>query len=255
MLPNFLIPIFVNNNKLIRVGSEFDGGYVILKKSIKKTRHLITYGISDNFDFEKHFQMINKCSVDSYDHSVDFNFWLKRFYLDVIKFLQLKIFKFNKIINIFKFIDFFIFYNRKGNNFYLKKISNKKNCVPFERTLDFKKKDVFLKIDIEGSEYEFINKLIKYERNLTGFVIEFHKVHSNYKTICKFIRNLKFQKLIHIHGNTFSHINKKKIPDTLELSFANINLIPKTNKINKKKYPIKYLDSPNSKRHKQIKLN
>ncbi len=90
---------------------------------------------------------------------------------------------------------------------------------------------------------------------MTGIVIEFHKVQSNYKKIYKFIKNLKFQKLIHIHGNTFSHINTKKIPDTLELSFASINLIPKTNKINKKKYPIEHLDNPNSKRHKQIILN
>ena len=80
MLPNFLIPKFVNNNKLIRVGSEFDGGYVILKKSIKRTSHLITYGISDNFDFEKHFKTISKCSVDSYDHSVDFNFFENKFF-------------------------------------------------------------------------------------------------------------------------------------------------------------------------------
>ena len=33
-------PSFVNNEELIRLGSRFDGGYVVLKKQIKETNCL-----------------------------------------------------------------------------------------------------------------------------------------------------------------------------------------------------------------------
>ena len=37
MLPNFLKPFHIDNQKLVRVGPKLDGGYVIDKKSILNT--------------------------------------------------------------------------------------------------------------------------------------------------------------------------------------------------------------------------
>ena len=48
-------PSFVSNNELIRLGSRYDGGYVILKKQIKETNCLVSFGVSDNWDFEEDF--------------------------------------------------------------------------------------------------------------------------------------------------------------------------------------------------------
>ena len=253
MLPKFLTPYYISNKKLVRIGSKYDGGYVVLKKSVYKTKHLITYGICDNFDFEKQFQKLSKCTLSSYDNSIDFNFWLSRLKKDLIKFFQLKIFKLNKLLDIFKYLDFLIFYSKKKNNFYLKKITNKnkKNCIRFVDTINKNKNNFFLKIDIEGYEYEFISQILKFEKNLTGFVIELHYVEKKYFIIKNFIQKLKFQKLIHIHGCTYANLNKKNIPEVLELTFANINLLDHLNKNKKKKYPIKFLDNPNSKRHRQ----
>ena len=255
MLPKFLMPFYVRNKELIRVGSKFDGGYVVLIKSIVNTKHLITYGISDNFDFEKEFQKKSNCTLVSYDDSTNLKFWFLRLIKDLIKLLQLKIFKYDKIINIFKFIDFYFFYKKKNNNFYLKKISNKKNCLPFHKTINPKINNFFLKIDIEGYEYEFFNQILKFEDKMTGFVIEFHQIEKHYYKIKKFINKLKHQKLIHIHGCTYSKINKKKIPDIMELSFANKIYLNNTKTKKYKKYPVKVLDNPNSKRHTQFILN
>ena len=255
MIPSFLKPFSSKNSDLIRIGSKHDGGYVINKKVLKKTQILISYGISDNFDFEKHFQKLSNCYVDSYDYSIGKQFWFKRFRLDFIKLLCLKIFKPSQFINIFKFLEFYLFYNKKKNNFYLKKISNKKKCLPFRNTIKTNKfKKIFLKIDIEGSEYEFISELKNYSKFLTGFVIEFHSVHKNLNKIKKFIYDLKNFKLIHVHGNTYSKINKNFIPDVLELTFSNKNLFSQSEKKNKKKYPLPGLDSANHKRHSQFDL-
>jgi len=255
MIPSFLKPISSKNSDLVRIGSKYDGGYVVNKTVLKKTEILISYGISDNFDFEKNFQKLSNCYVDSYDYSIDKQFWLKRFRLDCIKLFCLKIFTPSKFINIFKFLEFYLFYNKKKNNFYLKKISNKKNYLPFRKTIKNNKfKKIFLKIDIEGSEYEFIHELKNYSKFLTGFVIEFHSVHKNLSKIKKFIYNLKNFTLIHIHGNTYSKINKNFIPDVLELTFSNKNLFSQFKKKNKKKYPLPGLDFPNHKRHSQFDL-
>ena len=253
MLPKFLTPYYIDNKKLVRIGSKYDGGYVVLKKSIYKTNHLITFGICDNFEFEKEFQKLSKCTLNSYDNSIDFNFWLNRLKKDLLKFIQLKIFKLNKLLDIFKYLDFLIFYSKKKNNFFLKKITNKKtkNSICFEDTIDKNIKNFFLKIDIEGYEYEFINQILKFEKNLTGLVIEFHNVERKYFKIKNFIKKLKFQKLIHIHGCTYAGLNNKNIPEVLELTFANINFLDDLNKNKKKKFPIRFLDSPNSKRHRQ----
>ena len=72
-------PSFVNNEELIRLGSRFDGGYVVLKKQIKETNCLVSFGISDNWDFEEEFHNLSNCEVDAYDYSINKNFWLDRF--------------------------------------------------------------------------------------------------------------------------------------------------------------------------------
>ena len=106
MLPRELKPIYVKNFDLIRIGSANDGGYVIPKKNINKIDLLISFGISDNWDFEKHLSKLTNCSVEAYDFSIDSNFWIKKFKEDLIKFLCLKIFKPRKLYKMFQFIDF-----------------------------------------------------------------------------------------------------------------------------------------------------
>ena len=50
-----LKPIFVDDKDLIRLGSIDDGGYVVPIETIKSSTALISFGISDNWDFEKDF--------------------------------------------------------------------------------------------------------------------------------------------------------------------------------------------------------
>ena len=56
MLPNIFKPIYTQDSSLVRIGSLEDGGYILTKELVKNTKHLISFGISDNFDFEKHLK-------------------------------------------------------------------------------------------------------------------------------------------------------------------------------------------------------
>ena len=148
MFPTKLKPLFIKNSKLIRLGSIDDGGYVVPKKAIKNTYYLISFGISDNWDFEKHFAKLSNCIVDSYDYSIDTNFWINRFRKDLFKFLCLKIFKPKKLYKMFQFLDFIFFFKfNKKNSFSLKKIGVGKNLISLKEIIHKNKKidKIFLK--------------------------------------------------------------------------------------------------------------
>ena len=55
MLPKFLKPHHVKLSHLIRIGPKTDGGYVLDKRIINKTKILITCGLNDDWEFEKSF--------------------------------------------------------------------------------------------------------------------------------------------------------------------------------------------------------
>jgi len=91
MLPNFLKPFHIDDQKLIRVGPKLDGGYVIDKISILNTEVIITCGLNDDWEFEKSFlKMSTQCIVKAYDHTVDKKFWIKRFKKDIKHLFLLK---------------------------------------------------------------------------------------------------------------------------------------------------------------------
>ena len=245
MLPKQFLPTYIKNSHLVRVGSIYDGGYVVPKILLKNTNLLISLGIGDNWEFEKQFSKRSKCKIEAYDHSIDNDYWYKKFKTDIINFFSLKYFKLQKLYKIIQFIDFYIFFKiNKKNKFYLKKIMSNNS-----------KKRIFLKNDIEGAEYLFFKEIINYHDKINGFIFEFHYVVKNLNKILNFIIKInKYYSLVHIHANNFSSVSKKNIPNTLELTFVHKKFFKFKRKKNNKKYPIKGLDNPNLKRAKDINL-
>jgi len=76
-LPYFFKPNF--KTELIRVGKENDGGYCIPKKSLKNTSILYSFGLGDDWSFEKQFREHSGAKVVCVDYSVTKLFWFKRF--------------------------------------------------------------------------------------------------------------------------------------------------------------------------------
>jgi len=258
MFPKEFKPIFIENNELVRLGSDCDGGYVVPRNTILSSELLISLGISDNWDFEKDFVKVSKKPIFAYDHSIHIKFWFLRFKRDLLKFLSLKIFKPKKLYKMFQYLDFLYFFKlNKNNKFFLKKIGNEKNSITLKEIMSSElenKHNIFLKIDIEGSEYEILNDIISFKDLLQGIVIEFHQVGKNIDKIIKFINNIKSNlHLVHIHGNNYSVKVINKDPEAIELTFSKRSL-HSINKENNKIYPIKNLDFSNSKRSPDVDL-
>ena len=106
----------------------------------------------------------------------------------------------------------------------MKRVVNDKNSINFEEINLNELKDnnqVFLKIDIEGSEYEILDQIVSIKKKIQGIVIEFHEVTSNLDKIESFLKAIEDDlKLVHIHANNWSTQGLDDIPSSIELSFS-----------------------------------
>mgnify|MGYP001174994827 CR=1 FL=1 len=218
MLPNNFKPDRLY--KLIRVGKDNDGGYLVCENSVNNSNILISFGISDDFSFEKHFQKINSINILAYDPTVNINFFLKKFLHSLIKF---KFFLFLK--QFYNWIKFKIFFSKSKNKLYLKKIGKggaaNYNYISIEDIISLSEDNekIFFKIDIEGSEYRILDDLVKLSNKVEGLAIEFHDVDINVDKVVNFINKFSL-KLVHIHANNWSTYGLNNIPSSIELSFS-----------------------------------
>jgi hypothetical protein len=256
MLPNFLKPYHIDDQKLVRVGPKLDGGYVMDKKSILDNNIIITCGLNDDWEFEKFFLKINtKCIVEAYDHTIDKKFWIERFKKDIKHFFLLKKIRLRKIIHIFRYLDYLRFFKNHNKHHILK--IGRENIYNKEITINEILKahqNVLLKVDIEGDEYKIFNQILDNSNKINTLIIEFHDIHKNIDKIEEFIIKSKDLKLIHIHANNFAGSNKDGDPNVIELTFININKnglnLIKTDK----SFPVKGLDYKNTHRKQDFLL-
>ena len=250
MLPTFLKPYHIENEHLIRIGPKLDGGYVVDKRLIQQTNTIITCGLNDDWEFEKSFLKTNrKCKIIAFDHTVNKEFWIKRFKKDIMHFFLLKKIRFRKITGIFKYLDYITFF-KNDNKHHIIKIGTQ-NIDDKEITISKilrNQNNVILKIDIEGDEYKILNEIINNSEKINSLIIEFHNIHKYMDLIKEFIENSKALKLIHIHANNFAGKNDAGDPNVLELTFINTKNIKLELTKTEKNYPLKNLDYKNTHR-------
>lgn len=255
MLPKIFKPYKSLRKNLVRIGPKTDGGYVIDKRVIKKSNTIITCGLNDDWEFEKDFLKFNKdCKIIAYDHTVNKEFWNKRFKKNLIDLLKFKKLNLKKIIDIFKHYEYRSFFNNKNNHHIKKVVLNKKsrNEVSIKKILS-NQKNIILKVDIEGDEYNLLKKINTEYKKINLLIIEFHKISKNINKIKKFILSRKF-KIIHVHANNFGGIDKNSNPNVLEITLINIAKFKTSNLKSNVEYPIPGLDFRNLTRRNDIDL-
>jgi hypothetical protein len=239
-------PFFVND--LIRIGNRSDGGYIISKKIINLAENVITFGLFDEFSFEKHIKNLKKnIKIICFDHTVGHFFWFRHFCKWIFFSIRYRSFKLFK--RSFTFLDYYYFFFKKAQHQKFKIISDIKSKERNETTLteiinnlkiDTKKN--ILKIDIDLDEYKILQDILKYE--FLCIIIEFSYSNSHMKKIINFIKKNKNMRIIHIHGNNFHGPDKFNNPAHLEITFANKKILKLSKKKSSETYPIKKLDFP-----------
>lgn len=199
---------------LTRVGSEYDGGYVLCS-NFDNILSVLSLGIGGNSDFEMDFAKLGK-NVALYDGTIkqlpsshpNFSFVRSNVYGNVSsKVGSVRCMHIDEVIN-----SHFGFSLNSCNSDYIS--------------------DAVLKMDIEGHEYEVILAMKESQLNLfQQIAIEFHNIHSELRNNQEMLHECfgKLQKtheLISIHANNFGGCIKygsAEYPDVIETTWMRRN--------------------------------
>jgi hypothetical protein len=190
---NFLKPIKTPN--LIRLGEKLDGGYVVDFEIIKKCNNLITLGLGPNWSFELDYLRKNKKNkVHIYDHTVSSYPYIKaigKYYRRLITFRTTFGGFTTRVKNFYNYKKFLY---SKNVNYFKENIAYPiKNKIDSDIEKVFSRinigEDVILKSDIEGSEYEIIDQILKFSNRINMLIFEFHWIYKADKT--KYIGQFK----------------------------------------------------------------
>ena len=195
-----LLPYKINTN-LVRLGEKNDGGYLVPEdfKGIERN-YSAGVGILTKFELD----LINNHSI--YSKMLDYN--------DIDK----------SIIP-------------KGCEFIKKKLSLRNNAkeISINNWLETNDKEIMLKLDIEGNEYQVLQEISKENMNkIQILIIEFHNLRDLRGTFfLNFFENLmekleSYFYVCHVHINNTSKIKKigkLKIPDMIEVTLIKKNRV------------------------------
>jgi FkbM family methyltransferase len=224
-----LLKVYSLDNK-IRCGQLGDGGYVFGDINEDYDCY-ISAGISNEESFSRDF--INKYNMNEYN-SFGFDGTIASYPYHYT----------NKISFIRKNINFLNDNNYSNLSFLCDKYNN-----------------IFLKMDIEGGEYNWLLGIDETRLNkFKQIVIEFHGITSDYWS-CSYNDKVKcLEKLsrthfiVHAHGNNHAPV-VNNIPDVIELTYVNKKYFNSVPELNTQPLPIINLDFPNNNNVSDINLN
>jgi FkbM family methyltransferase len=212
-----------------RVGSAHDGGYVIVHGDAMSYDLVLSAGIETNIDFETAFLTLHpRVQCEAFDGTVQ---------------------SFPPTTQNIRFHKMNI-----GP-------TNSASTTNWHSYLDTST-NVFVKMDIEGSEYEWIDTLTDtHLSHILQLVIEFHspyKQEQHWKMIDK-LNTTHY--LVHIHGNNFAPIVhftpnplNATLPDVFECTFVRKTAFSAPPAYNVIPFPLPQLDTPNCKVRPDIPL-
>ena len=239
-----------NEYQLSRLGKKNDGGYLIGIQTVKESQFLISFGIRDDWSFEKDFLKQNNVQAICFDSENILNILKKKLKSDLGSFF----YKFN-IIKIVKdiliFLDYYKF--KKKTKIIQKRISTGDlNQIISE----IKSDKIFLKVDIESNEYSILNEIIQNQNRIVGLIIEFHNIVKNKDILIDFIKKFRL-KITHIHPNNSPNFDKDENMEIIEKKMELIEMSFEENPeiIGDEKIFPNDLDMKNWKRGPEIKLN
>ena len=249
---NFLKPKSFSN--LMRLGKNFDGGYIVSEGLIKKSDGLISFGYGNDSSFELDYIRMTNKQVHIYDYTfsiIELTKILLKYFRRFITFRK----KFEDVIYHYKILkNYFAFIKNEKINFFQNKVTGiEKNIIDINIRNVFSKfknnNNLILKCDIEGSEYEIIDDLMLYENKICMMIFEFHWIDKKKDLFLEKIKKIQeYFTIIHIHGNNhFDFLeDESNIPIILEMTFVNNKKIVFDKKDNSSPcfFPATNLDQP-----------
>jgi hypothetical protein len=250
---HFLRPVVVED--LERVGHLADGGYVMTLPVIANIDSLLSLGLGENWSFESTFSQINRsASIEIYDNTVSLSFFVRKSLNGVVKLLLFRESgasvkaRFSRLSNYFSF-----WYRNPRNTHHQVRISRE----TFDQALSRIPTDsvVGLKIDIEGSEWEILEQIIKHQSRFGFILIEIHDFDLHVQQLKNFLDQLSGRLVLsHLHANNFEGLGQNGFPKVFE-----ITLLRDPAMLSPREYrnelPLEGMDAPNAKNRPDFVIN
>jgi hypothetical protein len=267
-------PVAVDD--LIRVGRAHDGGYVISRRCVEATKVLVGMGINDDWSFERDFVQRNPAvRVIGLDGSVSHEIFRRRA-------SQATILAIGYLFRLKRWLmteqrqeaarwreradNFRAFFSSHDRIFHSRFISDFEDDAHITwaalrrmepaLTRDEPVPSIFVKVDIERSEYRVLADVIEDAARINGLAIEFHECDILWERFAELMDRLQERfAIVHIHGNNWSPlIPGSSCPQTLEVSLVNKTLLPASLSPSTAAYPIPGLDMPNNRERDDYRL-
>jgi methyltransferase FkbM-like protein len=233
---------------LTRIGSRYDGGYVVPLDAVRAARALVSFGLSHDWTFERDFKNHNPDAViHCYDHTVSLRTAFQYSIGQLLRFVLL--FRTSSFRKIFTWIDYKVFFQADRIHF-RQRIwrDNQNNSATIDDVFSRLPREypVFVKMDIEGGEYSVLDDLLRHSRNIVSMAIEFHDLDTRSSLFNSFIEKIKRDfHIVHIHGNNLGGMTSSNFPIATEITFLNKRFFNSPPSPSRLEYPISGLDRPN----------
>ncbi len=223
MTPAFLPVCFrpLLSNSIIRLGRDFDGGYLIDQRDVEKSKALVSFGVNEDWSFEKQFSKGRDLPVFAYDATLNIRYLVRRAWRSLIRLNPIAIAR-----SFHALLDYPIFFRGKRHHYRryvgldgVRGFTTLSSVLAEVKQQSGIESGIFMKIDIEGWEYRIFEELIEHGHRFTGLAIELHDVDIHLDKLERFIQRFPL-KLIHVHANNYSPINGAGIPLAIECTFS-----------------------------------
>jgi hypothetical protein len=254
----FLNPIIVDD--LARFGTGSDGGYVLPASRLRTIDAMLSFGISNNWSLEEALSNARPdLLIHGYDHTIGKRRFGQRIALETARMMLGQSTRARLGQSIKTARDYKHFFVSPRQHFAERIFNHQEN--PSDATIDkvfariAGKSHVFLKMDIEGSEYRVIRDIVRYADRIDLLAIEFHDTEPLREVFVRDMqRLLKDFEIVHLHGNNYGSVADDGLPDFLEMTLVNRRFMdpgaPRRNTL-----PISELDVPNNPEKPDFSLN
>jgi len=225
VLPEWLRPYKVE--KLIRLGRDNDGGYLIDFANLVDTDLVLAFGVYDDWSFEEQFRSFRNVPILAFDQSISGQHFFRRI-LNALRFPDHPSMALERYLKYRRYKRFFA-----GDVRHVSKMVGQfddDNYISVEQIVkDYElsryEKRIFVKCDIEGDEYRILDALLSSAELWSGIAVEFHNVDLHFGKVASFVTRLPL-KLCHVHGNNFGPLLANGVPSVIECSFTSGPTLP-----------------------------
>src|SRR5574338_47002 len=243
---DLLAPTIVDD--LVRVGNRNDGGYVVPAKTISMVDTLVSMGINDDWQFEE--DMLRRkqgLKLHAYDHTISKRIFLRNAALSAVNviLLRARVAELRRRARLYNgYRKFFV-----GQAVHFQQRVHDPRHLAMDVDIDgvferIRSDRIFLKVDIEGSEYRIVSPLLRYHARIVCMAIECHDTDPRRLVFLSAVRAIQEHfELVHLHGNNYEPVGSDGLPEALELTFLRRDLCRGLGK--RTSLPVPLLDQPN----------